>query len=206
MTYLGETYRNIHQLIKENHSYRKISTKLSINKNTIQALVRRLNDTGSIYPSNMKINVYDPYFMDIMDRITYYTSIKKESYKKNHLIHLRRDEIWKCIKKEFQTLSNNNFNHLYNMIKNKQKEGFLSIYYEASHILYFDWGYLTMHVKDRNQKVYFAVFCLPYSYAQICFVALSESAETFHTVFQNYLKQIPGISKALVIDNMKIAK
>lgn len=206
MAHSANTYRKIHQLISENIPYRTIAEQLNINKNTIQSVSNRFKETGSIYPSNLKINLYDEYFQTILKRTEHYMLQTKPSYKKYHRVPLRKDEIFQYIKYEFPTISTSNFLYLYRLIKNKKRESFLSIHHTPADVLQFDWGYLTMNVNNYNQKVFFAVFVHPYSLMQFGIVTDKENAEHFHHVFQKYLNRVNSISHQLVIDNMKIAK
>lgn len=158
------------------------------------------------YPTNITVNVHDPYFQAIFKRIEYYFLLTKPSYKKFHRIPLRKDEIIEHIKNEFPNLSSSNFDYLYRLVKNKKRESYLSIYHNPADVVQFDWGSLTMNVNNQNNKIYFAVFVHPYSLMQYGFVTDKESAEHFHYVYQQYLKRTKKISHQLLIDNMKIAK
>ena len=71
MAHTAETYRKIHRLIEENVPYRLIAQEIKVNKNTVQSVNKRFKETGSIYPSNIVVNIHDPYFQSIFERIPY---------------------------------------------------------------------------------------------------------------------------------------
>lgn len=206
MAHTAETYRRIYHLISQDLSYRQIAQDLKVSKNTVQSVNDRFNETGSIYPSNIIVNIYDPYFQTLYNRIEYFSSLTKPSYKKFHRLPLGREEILDHIRKEFPTLSTSNFNYLYRLVKNKNRESYLTIHYNPADIVQFDWGYLTMNLNDHNRKIYFAVFVHPYSLMQFGFVAHKETAEHFNIAYHKYLLKAKKVAHQLLIDNMKIAK
>lgn len=64
-----EKYIEIHQLIMNGYSYREISNEVNISKNTPGALIKRFNNTGSIYPSINKASIYDPIIDELRERM-----------------------------------------------------------------------------------------------------------------------------------------
>ena len=206
MAHTAETYRKIYHLLTQNVSYRQIAIDLNVNKNTVQSVKDRFNETGSIYPSNLNFNIHDPYFQAIYHRIEYYILLTKPSYKKYQRIPLGRKEILIHIRNEFPTISMSNFKYLYRLVVNKNRECYLSIHYNPADIVQFDWGYLTMNLNDHNRKIYFAVFTHPYSLMQFGFVTCKETAEHFNIAYHKYLHKTNKVAYQLLIDNMKIAK
>lgn len=137
MSYTPKIYRAINNLIEQNIPYRRIASQLGITKNTVTSVKERKADTGSIYPANLKIQTYDPYFKSISDRIKYWSSIPVKSYRKDLTRRLFKEEIYMHILQEFPNLSFSNFKHLYALENKKQQETYLTIHYNPAEILQF---------------------------------------------------------------------
>lgn len=205
MTLEKPQYFEILDLILNGKSYREVSGMMDISKNTPYNLIKRLRTTGSILPATTKVSPYDPIIRAISERIHYYLLLKKNSYNRKK-VKLTNKEIYILILAEGYMISVTKFKQILRLEKNKNKDSYLHIAHVPGEVVQFDWGHTRIKIGGKDQRIYFAVFTLPYSNYCKAYVTSKQDGQSFVNVYKKFIKDIKGIPPVLLIDNMKIAK
>ena len=173
-------YMDIFNLIMYGNSYREISDSLSISKNTVTALIERLRQTGSIFPSTSRKSKYSLIIKEI------HALLLAENY----------------------DITFSKTRELIKYGKNYLKENYLHIDHIPGDKVEFDWGTITVQFnEDENStRLSLAVFTLPYSNFRKVYISKDSSGESFVNAFKNFTKELGGIAPNLILDNMRIAK
>ena len=201
-----EKYIKIHELIMNGYSYREISDKVDISKNTPTALMKRLNKTGSIFPSLSRASIYDPIIDQLRERIKIYLLSKRNTYNSRKKQKLSSDEIYELIKADGYNVSKTKFKELLRYEKNNIKKSYLNVVHIPGEKVQFDWGKVTVTINNTDRRLFIAVFTLPFSNYIQAYVYESEDGYSFTKAFKKFIKDIGAVPPVLLTDNMKITR
>lgn len=143
-------YMDIFNLIMYGNSYREISDSLSISKNTVTALIERLRQTGSIFPSTSRNSKYSLIIKEIQDKVIYYLQLRRNTYNKFKKLKLTNKEIHALLLAENYDITFSKTRELIKYGKNYLKENYLHIDHIPGDKVEFDWGTVTVQFNEER--------------------------------------------------------
>lgn len=201
------TYESILQFVLKGTPYREIANILQVSKNTVTDLVNRLVNTGSIFPLQNRVSIYDPVINDIQEHILGYLQIKKMSVTGKKTVGLKNDEIYLLLLAQGYNISKSKAYELITRGRKLLKESYLSIVHVPGRAVEFDWGTMNIQIgKGKIRRITLAVFSFPYSNYRKAYVLPNSGSESFVIAFQQFIKDMQGIPPLFVFDNMRIAR
>ncbi|MFD2679261.1 hypothetical protein [Bacillus seohaeanensis] len=201
-------YIEILEFILKGRPYREIADSLKVSKNTITDLIKRLRNTGSIFPSTTKKSIYDPIIKEIQEHVVQLLRMRRSTYNLRHKIKLTNTEIYLLILAKGYKISFTKVKELIKFGKNIIKEGYLNIIHLPGDAVEFDWGTLQLQIEDEENatRVSLAVFSFPYSNFRKAYVLPNASGESFVIAFKKFIKDMHGVPRLFILDNMRIAR
>jgi hypothetical protein len=208
MTFDDTKYIEILDFILNGKPYREIAKTLGVSKNTVTNLIKRLKDTGSIFPSTSKQSIYDPVIKEIQDHIVYFLRLRRTTYNIRHKIKLTNREIYLLLLAKGYNISFTKVKELIKLGKNIIKESYLNIVHLPGDAVEFDWGSIRVQIGDKPTATKFslAVFSFPYSNFKKVYVLPNSNSESFVIAFKQFVKDMNGVPPKLILDNMRIAR
>ncbi|GAB4074291.1 hypothetical protein GCM10028778_17940 [Barrientosiimonas marina] len=150
MTLNDATYREILDFILNGKPYREIAETVGVSKNTVTDLIKRLKDTGSIFPSAAKTSIYDPVIKEIQEHIDHLLRLRKSTYNIRHQIKLSNKEIYLLLLAKGYNISRTKVTELIRLGKNKMKESHLNIVHLPGEAVQFDWGTIRVQIGEEE--------------------------------------------------------
>ncbi|GGM31817.1 hypothetical protein GCM10011351_17540 [Paraliobacillus quinghaiensis] len=206
---LDETkYTEILEFVLNGKPYREIADSVGVSKNTVTNLIKRLRETGSIFPSTTKQSIYDPVIKEIQEHIIYFLRLRRSTYNLRHKIKLSNKEIYLLLLAKGYNISFTKVKELIKLGKNVIKESYLNIVHLPGEAVEFDWGTIRVQIGDNPKatKVSLAVFSFPYSNYKMAYVLPNGNSESFVIAFKQFINDMNGVPPKLVLDNMRIAR
>ena len=132
------TYEEILSFLLKGSTYREIANTLSVSKNTVTNLVKRLTNTGTIYTSNNKTSIYDPIVNEVQEQIIAYLQLKKTSVSRKKNGKLQNSEIHLLLLKQGYNISRRKTDELIARGRKVLKESYLTIAHIPGRAVEFD--------------------------------------------------------------------
>ena len=164
MTLDDAKYIEILEFVLNGKPYREIAKSQGVSKNTVADLIKRLRNTGSIFPSSSKKSIYDPVIKEIQEQIVYYLRLKRSTYNIRHKIKLTNREIYLLLLAKGYIISFSKVKELIKLGKNIIKESYLNIIHLPGEAVEFDWGTMNIQIGDKKEttKISLVVFSFPW--------------------------------------------
>ena len=208
MTLDDAKYIEILEFVLNGKPYREIAKSQGVSKNTVTDLIKRLRNTGSIFPSSSKKSIYDPVIKEIQEQIVHYLRLKRSTYNIRHKIKLTNREIYLLLLAKGYIISFTKVKELIKLGKNIIKESYLNIIHLPGEAVEFDWGTMNIQIGDKKEttKISLAVFSFPYSNYKKAYVLNNSGGESFVIAFNKFIKDMNGVPPLFILDNMRIAR
>ena len=218
--------QEIIRMLRDGQSIRHIAKAMDCDRKTVrryrdeyeQALasedsggaVLELIHTGPVY--HVANRGYRRFSDEMRDRVDHYIEVNRKlrhnGMKKQCLTgkEIHRKLVAEGYDISYPTVSN--YLHKKSLEKSGEAVGhecFLRIHYEPGQIVEFDWGEVTLYIKDKPVRFYMAVFTFAYSDARYTYLFRHQDQLAFMESHRNFFRDIDGVPVCMVYDNMRVA-
>lgn len=114
-------------------------------------------------------------------------------------------DIHEVLELEKYTISYSTVLRTIRQLERKPKEAFIKGSYFPGDICEFDWGEVKVEVNGKRRTLQMAVFTSAYGNYRMAFLFTKQKTECFQEAHALFFKEVGGVYKTMVYDNMKVA-
>lgn len=213
----------LHLYRVEGMSLRGISRKTHLGRKTVTKWVREyeaaivrdpenglcdyLAEVPKSKPHKGKVTILTPEVCGIIDGWLVENTRRRQTGLKKQC--LNRWDIWQDLHERGFSISYSSICKYIAKRKNeksaKSKEAFIKQYYEPGEECEFDWGEVKLRIDDKPVTFTMAVFALCHSEGRWAYLFRHQDALAFMESHRNFFKDIHGVPRTMVYDNMRVA-
>ena len=204
-------------------SQRAIARQTKVSRSTVQKVlreydeVRRKGDEEAVEDllttppkydiSHRHASVLTPVVKSIIN--DYLQSNRRKAAMGMRKQRMLKYDIWLELKKKGYDISYSSVCHYIYKLEHspaeREKEAYIHQEYYAGEICEFDWGEVKLFIRDKEERYYLAVFTFAFSNARWAYLFHHQDTLAFMESHRNFFRDINGVPRMMVYDNMRVA-